>query len=111
MKTSTKILIGVGVLGAGYLAYQMFTKPKPVPAPAPAPGDTVNQALTSAVQNVQTIPTNVKPGALIGSTGAKNLLNRVKQNVATTSVKPTIAIGPLKPVTRPGVNQLGTKFY
>jgi hypothetical protein len=85
MKTSTKILIGVGVLGAGYLAWKMFTKPKPVPAPAPAPGGTVNEALTNAVQNVQTIPTNLKPGALVGSTGAKNILDKIKQNVATNT--------------------------
>jgi len=128
MKTSTKILIGVGVLGAGFLAYKLLTKPKPVPAPAPAPDGTVNKALTDTVANVQSIPKNVKPGALIGSTGAKNLLDRVKQNVATTSVtqaqtmptkpapaimptKPAQAIMPAKPVTRPGVNQFGIKFY
>jgi hypothetical protein len=137
MKTSTKILIGVGVLGAGFLAYKLLTKPKPVPAPAPAPDGPVNKALTDTVQNVQSIPTNIKPGALIGSTGAKNILDRIKQNVAagtgipkpainpavsikpattaTTMINPatspTRTIIPPKPVTRPGVNQFGIKFY
>jgi hypothetical protein len=128
MKTSTKILIGAGVLGAGFLAYKLLTKPKPVPAPALAPGGTVNDALNTTVQNVQTVPTNVKPGALIASTGAKNLLDKVKQNVASPVVtKPAMAITKpvlpvmtttkpvlpvmTKPVQRPGVNQFGVKFY
>lgn len=118
MKTSTKILIGVGVLGAGFLAYKLLTKPKPVPAPAPAPGGTVNDALNNTVQNVQTVPKNVKPGALIASTGAKNLLDKVKQNVASpivtkpafTSVKPLVAITAPQ-IKRPGVNQFGIKYY
>lgn len=88
MKTSTKLLIGAGILGAGFLAWKMLKKPKAAPAPAPAPGGTVNEALTNAVQNVQTIPTNVKPGALVGSTGAKNILDKIKQNVAAGTGTP-----------------------
>ena len=136
MKNSTKVLIGLGVLGAGFLAWKMLKKPKAAPAPAPAPGGTVNEALTNAVQNVQTVPKNVQPGALVGSTGAKNILDRIKQNVAagtgipkpaintavsikpattaTTMINPatspTRTIIPPKPVVRPGSNKLGVTW-
>lgn len=124
MKNSTKVLIGLGVLGAGFLAWKMLKKPKAAPAPAPAPGGTVNEALTNAVQNVQTVPKNVQPGALVGSTGAKNILDKIKQNVAAgtgipkpeikpinttpsfSSVKPIQAIMPAKPIVRPGTQSI-----
>lgn len=111
MKNTNKLLIGAALIGGGLLAWK-FLKPKaaPAPAPAPAPGGSIAAATTQAINNVQSLPTNIalpkpKPGALIGSTGVKNIMDTIKQNVAAnTGTLTPINISPvaasiIKPAT------------
>lgn len=56
MTTGTAIVLSVALLGTGYLAYRVLTRPMPAPAPAPTPTPTSPGGLTGLLTAAADLP-------------------------------------------------------
>lgn len=76
MSTGKKVALGLIIAGGGFLTWKYVIKPMLQPEPEPMPGGggsgTVDQQSTEVINQVQQIPTNVKPKlTAIGTPGQR----------------------------------------